>query len=169
MKTSIKASMADHNEPNEVKKQIGIMKEKLIEAVPNSIQEFPWKKAQPILLDRLLLFMQEALKWSLVLYFILSSLSDVVYTFSINRELIIPVGLFVGCLIADFLKEISQELFHTSGSEVYFELGFNMFLVPLKLGFSSFSPSKKFTYFWSQCFSVSSFSPSRLLIELRSK
>lgn len=122
MKTSIKASMADHNDPNEVKKQIGIMKEKLIEAVPNSVQEFPWRKAEPILLDRLLLFMQEALKWSLLSYFILSSLSDVVYTFSINRELIIPVGLFVGCLIADFLKEISQELLHTFSSEVYFEL-----------------------------------------------
>jgi myb proto-oncogene protein len=103
--------------------QIGIVKEKLkeampklIEAMPSPVQEFPWRNAQHTLLDRLLLLVQEALKWSLVVYFIFSTLSDVVYTFSINRELIIPVGLFVGCLIADFSKEISLELFR--GSEV---------------------------------------------------
>lgn len=112
--TSIKASVADHNEPNEVKIQIGIMKEKLKEALPSPVQEFPWRNAQHTLLDRLHLLVQEALKWSLVVYFISSSLSDVIYTFSINRELIIPVGLFVGVLVADFLKEISLELFHQS-------------------------------------------------------
>lgn len=106
--------MADQNEPSEVKMQIGIMREKLKETLPVSVQEFPWKKAEHILLDRLLNLAQETVKWSLVLFFIFSSVSDVVYTFSINRELVIPVGLFVGCLAADFLKEISQELFHKS-------------------------------------------------------
>ncbi|XP_058725070.1 uncharacterized protein LOC131596438 [Vicia villosa] len=110
--TSIKASVADNNEPNEVKMQIGVMKKKLKEVMPRPVQEFPWRKAQHTLLDRLPFLVQEALKWSLVAYFIISSLSDVVYTFSINRELIIPVGLFVGCLMADFLKEIFLELFH---------------------------------------------------------
>lgn len=117
---SIKVSMADHNEPDEVKMQIGIMREKLREAIPISVQEFPWSKAQHILLERLLFLAQDAVKWSLILFFIISSLSDIVYTFSINRELLIPVGLFVGCHMADFLKEISQELFHRS--KVYFEL-----------------------------------------------
>ncbi|KAG4379351.1 hypothetical protein AAZX31_17G218800 [Glycine max] len=112
--TSIKVSMADQNEPSEVNMQIGIMREKLKETLPVSVQEFPWKKAEHILLDRLLNLAQETVKWSLVLFFIFSSVSDVVYTFSINRELVIPVGLFVGCLAADFLKEISQELFHKS-------------------------------------------------------
>ncbi|XP_058725085.1 uncharacterized protein LOC131596452 isoform X2 [Vicia villosa] len=110
--TSIKASVADNNETNEVKMQIGIMKKKLKEVMPSPVQEFPWRKAQHTLLGRLPFLVQEALKWSLVAYFIVSSLSDVVYTFSINRELIIPVGLFVGCLMADFLKEIFLELFH---------------------------------------------------------
>ncbi|RHN77185.1 hypothetical protein MtrunA17_Chr1g0152021 [Medicago truncatula] len=64
--TSIKASVADHNEPNEVKIQIGIMKEKLKEALPSPVQEFPWRKAQHTLLDRLHLLAQEALKWSSV-------------------------------------------------------------------------------------------------------
>ncbi|KAK7310744.1 hypothetical protein RJT34_08447 [Clitoria ternatea] len=111
---SVKVSMEDHNEPNEVKMQIGIMREKLKEAVPISVQEFPWKKAEHILLDRLLSLAQEAMKWALVLFFIFGSVSDVVYTFSVNRELVIPVGLFVGCLMADFLKETSKELFHRS-------------------------------------------------------
>ncbi|RDX65628.1 hypothetical protein CR513_55698, partial [Mucuna pruriens] len=111
---SLKVSMADDNEPNEVKMQIGIMREKLKEAMPVSVQEFPWKKAERILLDKLLNLVQEAVKWSLILFFIVSSLTDVVYTFSINRELVIPVGLFVGCLVADFLKEISKEFFHKS-------------------------------------------------------
>ncbi|CAK8569799.1 unnamed protein product [Lathyrus sativus] len=110
--TSVKALVADNNEPNEVKMQIGIVKEKLKEVLPSPVQEFPWRKAQHTLLDRLPLLVQEALKWSLIAYFIISSLSDVAYTFYINRELIIPVGLFVGCLMADFLKEISLELFH---------------------------------------------------------
>lgn len=126
--TSIKASVADHNEPNEVKIQIGIMKEKLKEALPSPVQEFPWRKAQHTLLDRLHLLAQEALKWSSVVYFISSSLSDVIYTFSINRELIIPVGLFVGVLVADFLKEISLELFHQS--EVYVALLFHCSTIP---------------------------------------
>ncbi|XP_057427094.1 uncharacterized protein LOC130720464 isoform X2 [Lotus japonicus] len=111
---SIKASVADHNEPSEVNMQIGIMKEKLREAVPVSVQEFPWRKAEHVLLERLLSLTQEAVKWSLVLFFVFSSLSDAVYTFSVNCELIIPVGLFVGCLMADFLKEITQELFQRS-------------------------------------------------------
>ncbi|KAK7291027.1 hypothetical protein RIF29_05873 [Crotalaria pallida] len=112
---SIKVSMADdHNEPNEVKMQLGIMREKLREAIPTSVQEFPWRKAEHILMERLLSLVQEAVKWSLILFFIFSSLSDIVYTFSLNRELLIPIGLFVGCLTADFLKEISQELFHQS-------------------------------------------------------
>ncbi|KAI5393410.1 hypothetical protein KIW84_060512 [Lathyrus oleraceus] len=110
--TSVKALVADNNEPNEVKMQIGIVKKKLKEVMPSPVQEFPWRKAQHTLLDRLPLLVQEALKWLLIAYFIISSLSDVVYTFSINRELIIPVGLFVGCLIAGFLKEVSLELFH---------------------------------------------------------
>ena len=122
---SIKVSMADHNEPSEVNMQIGIMREKLRAAIPTSVQEFPWRKAEHVVLDRLLFLVQEAVNWSLILFFAFSSLSDVVYTFSINRELIMPVGLFVGCLVADFFKEISQELFHRS--EVYFEFHFLFF------------------------------------------
>ncbi|KAI9118262.1 hypothetical protein K1719_010594 [Acacia pycnantha] len=77
----MKISMADHNEPDEVRVQIGNMKEKLREMLPIPVQEFPW---------------------------------NIVYTLSINRELVIPIGLLIGCLTADFLKETLRELFHIS-------------------------------------------------------
>jgi myb proto-oncogene protein len=144
--TLIKASAANHDEPDEVKMQIGIVKEKLkeampklIEAMPSPVQEFPWRNAQHTLLDRLLLLVQEALKWSIVVYFIFSTLSDVVYTFSINRELIIPVGLFVGCLIADFSKEISLELFRGSEENDWRRLGLCGLFVLVKLTSTWFS------------------------------
>ncbi|XP_028796097.1 uncharacterized protein LOC114752669 [Neltuma alba] len=110
----MKISMADHNEPDEVKLQIGNMKEKLREMLPISVQEFPWGKAEHKLVDRLISLAREALKWFLVLFFVFSSMSDIAYTLYINRELVIPIGLLVGCLTADFLKETSQELFHIS-------------------------------------------------------
>ncbi|KAI4316571.1 hypothetical protein L6164_024542 [Bauhinia variegata] len=111
---SVKVSMADQNEPKEVEMQIRAIGEKLRGAIPISVKKFPWKKAKDMILHRLLFLTREALKWSLISFFIFGSLSDVVYTFSINRELIIPVGLFVGCISADFLKEILQEVFHCS-------------------------------------------------------
>ncbi|KAK4274603.1 hypothetical protein QN277_017799 [Acacia crassicarpa] len=110
----MKISMADHNEPDEIRVQIGNMKEKLREILPISVREFPWSKAEHKLVDRLISLAREALKWALVLYFVLGSISDIVYTLSINRELVIPIGLLIGCLTADFLKETLQELFHIS-------------------------------------------------------
>ncbi|KAL2317877.1 hypothetical protein Fmac_031753 [Flemingia macrophylla] len=132
---SLKVTMADHNEPHGVKMQIGIMREKLKEAMPVLVQEFNWEKAELILLDRLFNLVQEAVKWSLILFFTFSSVSDIVYTFSINRELIIPVALFVGCLVTDFLKEISQELFHRTEEKdlKWHFLGMYCFFVFVKL------------------------------------
>jgi len=130
--------MAEHNEPNEVKMKIGIMREKLKGTIPVFVQEFPWKKAEHIFLDKLLNLSQEAVKWSLVLFFIYSFVSDVVYTLSINRELIIPVGLFAGCLVADFLKEISQELFHRC-EVLYFEFVVYFIISSVLSCFSTFS------------------------------
>lgn len=110
----MKVSTADHNEPNDDKMHIRIMREKFIKALPISVQEFPWSTAEHKLVDRLISLAREAVKWSLVLYFVFSSISDIVYTISVNRELLIPIGLSVGCFTADFLKETSQELIRSS-------------------------------------------------------
>lgn len=121
----MKVSMAEFGEPNKVKMQINIVREKLWEATPDLVKEIPWKKAEKILLERLLFLGQKALKWTLVIFFVFGSLSDVLFSISRNQELIIPCGLFVGCLMTDFLKEISNELF--GNSEVCFVVHSHLF------------------------------------------
>lgn len=117
---SMKVSMKEFSDPNKFKTQINIARKKLWEVIPDSVKEIPWKKAEDILLEQLIFLGQKGLKWTFITLFIFSSLSDVIFSLSRNQELIIPFGLFVGCLMTDFIKETSQELFHHS--EVYFTL-----------------------------------------------
>lgn len=114
----MKAMMAEFGEPKKVNMQISILREKLWEAIPDPVKEIPWKKAEKILMERLLFVGQKALKWTLTILFVFSFLSDFIFSISRNQELMIPLGLFVGCMMTDFLKEISHELF--CNSEVYF-------------------------------------------------
>lgn len=106
--------MALSDDANKMKKKINTIKERLFETVPLSTKDFQWKKAEEILLQRVLFIGQKALKWFLFALFIFNSLSDVIFSFTINKELMIPVGLFVGCMIGDFFNETSQELFSNS-------------------------------------------------------
>ena len=101
-------------EPNKIKEQLNIVKERLRENTPDSVKDFPWKKAENLLLQSLLFAGKKALKLSLVAFFVLSCLSDFIYSISRNQELMIPFGLIVGCLMTDFLKETSQEAFRSS-------------------------------------------------------
>lgn len=78
------------------------------------LEEFPWKKARSIIAERLLVLGTGALKWSFVLLFIVSFLSDIIIAISMNRELMIPLGLFTGVILADFLKESFHEFFQTN-------------------------------------------------------
>ncbi|CBI19349.3 hypothetical protein VitviT2T_027400 [Vitis vinifera] len=107
-------TMAQFSEQNKVKMQMSILRKRLWEAAPDSLKDFPWKKAEDTVLQQLLLLGQKALKWSFITLFILSSVSDVIFCISRNKELMIPFGLFVGCMMADFLKETSRELFPNS-------------------------------------------------------
>ncbi|CAK7347368.1 unnamed protein product [Dovyalis caffra] len=107
----MKVTKAHFGEPSKVKLQLNIVKERLWSAIPYSAKEFPWRKAEDVLFKRLLLVGQKAFKWSLITLFLFSSLSDVMFSISRNRELMIPFGLLVGCLMTDFLKEISMEVF----------------------------------------------------------
>ncbi|CAK9157938.1 unnamed protein product [Ilex paraguariensis] len=106
--------MAQFQEPLKVKMYMNYAREKLWEVIPESTKRFPWKKAEATALQQLLLLGQQALKWSLIVLFIFSSSSDIIYAVSRNKELLIPFGLFVGCLMTEFLKEASQELFRNS-------------------------------------------------------
>lgn len=111
---SMKVSMGHFGEPNKGKMQINMVREKLLEAIPDSVKDIPWKKAEDLLLERLLFLGQKAFKWTLITLFVFGSFSDVIFSFSRNQELLIPIGLFVGCLMTDFLKETLQEMFHNT-------------------------------------------------------
>ncbi|MCL7043383.1 hypothetical protein MKW94_025896 [Papaver nudicaule] len=98
-------------DPSKLKMQVGDFGKKLWQTFPEPVKEFPWKKAEDIVLQRLLFLGKEALKWSLITLFAFSSVSDISLSISKNKELVIPLGLFIGCVAADIFKETSKELF----------------------------------------------------------
>lgn len=114
----MKVKMARFMDSNSIPTEIENLKEKMQEVVPEPVKIFPWKEAEKILVERLLFMGKETLKWSLLLFFALSSFSDFVASIVRNQELLIPIGLFIGVLLTDLLKEISQEVFRNS--EVHF-------------------------------------------------
>ncbi|GFY85986.1 hypothetical protein Acr_04g0007240 [Actinidia rufa] len=107
-------TIAQFRELPKVMTHINNIREKLRDIIPRSVKDFPLKKPEDILLRQLLLVGKEALKWSLLALFVFSSVSDVIYCISKNKELMIPFGLFVGYGVTNFLMETSQELFPTT-------------------------------------------------------
>ncbi|KAJ6735640.1 DEFECTIVE 1273 PROTEIN putative-RELATED [Salix viminalis] len=61
---SIKVTKAHFGEPSKVKLQLNIVKERWLRAIPDSVKEFPWRKAEDLLLKQLLLVGQKAFKSS---------------------------------------------------------------------------------------------------------
>ncbi|XP_031407164.1 uncharacterized protein LOC116215549 isoform X2 [Punica granatum] len=132
---SMRASMAQFGEPEKLKVHLNVARERLWETVPNSVKDFPWKEAEDKILHRLVLLGHKVLKWSIVSLFVFSSLSDFVYAVAKNNELMIPLGLFIGCLMADFLKEIFLEFFSNSEiASVCFALRTRVFLLHVSNG-----------------------------------
>ncbi|GLT93640.1 hypothetical protein SLE2022_114230 [Rubroshorea leprosula] len=110
----MKITTGQFGDMNNMKKKLRIVKERLWESIPDPVKEFPWKKAEDMLLVQLLALGWKAFKWSVMPVFVYSSLSDVVFSISRNQELLIPLGLLLGCLMTDFLKETSREMFQSS-------------------------------------------------------
>ncbi|XP_050365793.1 uncharacterized protein LOC126784376 [Argentina anserina] len=120
-------SMSQIGEPNKGQNsvlQIKVVKEKLLEAIPATVKELPWKKAADIALKQLLCLGEKALKWCLIAFFVFSFISDVVLSISRNRELMIPFGLFVGCFVTDIMKETLKQVLPISEEE-----GFEKYLI----------------------------------------
>lgn len=109
-------------EPHKIKLHLNYVREKVWDVMPDQVKEFPWKNAEAIALSHLMVTGQEALKWSLPTLFVLSFVSDVLYSISQNKELVFPFGLFVGCMITNFLKVTLLEFF--PHSEVYSAFAF---------------------------------------------
>ncbi|WCJ35610.1 hypothetical protein M5689_016855 [Euphorbia peplus] len=114
----------DSGNQNKIKVQLDISGERFWEAAPKPVKDFPWRKSGDVLLKRSLIIGTTALKWSLITLFICSSISDIIFSISRNRELLIPVGLLIGCLMTDFLEETLQEIFSNSKGK-----GLNMPLI----------------------------------------
>ncbi|KAL5707208.1 hypothetical protein ACHQM5_025286 [Ranunculus cassubicifolius] len=128
-------SMAQFNEPRKLISQVNNFKDKLWEVFPEPVKEFPLKKAEDMVLQRLQILGKTSLKWSLVILFIVSFLSDFTLSISRNKELIVPFGLFFGCTMGDFLKEVSHDLLSFSkGEELRWRLwGIGLFFVFIKV------------------------------------
>ncbi|KAK8623447.1 hypothetical protein V6N13_118332 [Hibiscus sabdariffa] len=112
-KCRMKITMAQFGDPNKIKEQLAIIKNKLWENSPESVKSFPWQKAENLLLEKLIIAGQKVLKLSFLAFVVLSCLSDFMFSISRNLELMIPFGLIVGLLMSDFLKETSQEAFRS--------------------------------------------------------
>lgn len=104
-------AMTQSSEPRKITTHLNNLRDRLWKEFSEPVKEMPWKKAEEKILQRLSLYGKSVLKWSLIVLFISSCLSDVTLALSRNKELIIPFGLFVGCILADFLKELSQQFF----------------------------------------------------------
>ncbi|CAA3005550.1 Hypothetical predicted protein [Olea europaea subsp. europaea] len=112
--------MQQFHVPPKYKMYFTCTKDKLLGFIPDSFKQFPWKEAKGVAQQELLVWGKEALKWSLTAILIFSFASDIIYSISRNKELLIPFGLFVGCLMTNYLNEVSQELSHND--KVYKEV-----------------------------------------------
>uniref|UniRef100_A0A1D1YND0 Phosphoribosyl-AMP cyclohydrolase n=1 Tax=Anthurium amnicola TaxID=1678845 RepID=A0A1D1YND0_9ARAE len=119
VKCSLKAPTAEHfGEPNKFATYWHMLSETLWRSLPEPVIEFPWKKAEVLILQRLLHLGKKAMKWFLVFFLLVNFPSDVFFSFSRNRELMIPLGLFIGIVVADFFNETSKELLHCSTKDL---------------------------------------------------
>ncbi|KAK4745652.1 hypothetical protein SAY87_011964 [Trapa incisa] len=113
---SLKATMVQFGEPEKLKVQLDVVKERLLESVPDSVKHFPWKEAEDKLRHRFILLGGKVLKWLIVTLFALSSISDFVFAVAMNKELMVPLGLLIGFSAANLFREILLEF--SGNSEV---------------------------------------------------
>lgn len=133
---STKIRAAEHfGQPENATSYLDNLVESLRQTSPKSLKEFPWKEAKDVVQERLLVIGQKALKWSIIVLFVVSSVSDVLQAISSNRELMIPLGLFIGVALADFLKESVHEYFQRSIKDESFKhlVGIGLFFVLVKI------------------------------------
>lgn len=107
-----KLSTAKSYVPQRLISSLENFKDKLCLVTPLPLKDFHLQDAEAVFLQQLLLAGKKALKQFLLLLYICSFVSDVVYSISRNKELIVPLGLFMGYVATNFLAETSKELFH---------------------------------------------------------
>ncbi|XP_020570892.1 uncharacterized protein LOC110018022 [Phalaenopsis equestris] len=114
---------------------------RILDASPQPLKEFPWEKAKLMVRERLLVLGKNMLAWSLVTLLICNILYDALMAVFISRELLVPLGLFTGVLLADFLNETCQELFQSKakgGNDMQLLWGIGLFFLALRFIFLRF-------------------------------
>ncbi|XP_010530405.1 PREDICTED: uncharacterized protein LOC104806984 [Tarenaya hassleriana] len=119
--------------PRKYVELIGIS-ETVQEDVLKSLRDFPWRKAETLLMQRLMSLGRTLLKWSFVAWFVISSVSDVLTSIAISQELMVPLGLLIGCLVCELLKETASVMLPDSEEKgLYFQFfGISCFFVIIK-------------------------------------
>ncbi|OAY63647.1 hypothetical protein ACMD2_16018 [Ananas comosus] len=111
-KSFVKLQAAEHfGDPKYITNYVDNLSKRLVSTLPEPIKVFPWKEAKNKVLEQLLVVGEKALKWSLIVLFVVSAALDLYLAISRDRELLIPLGLFVGIALADFLTESLHALF----------------------------------------------------------
>ena len=108
----VRAQAADHSrERNNLSPHLHNLSDALWKTLPEPVKEFPWKEAETVIAHRLFMLGSRVLKSFLLVGFVLSFASDLIFSFLRGRELIVPLGLTIGVVMADFLSETAKEFF----------------------------------------------------------
>ncbi|KAI4366507.1 hypothetical protein MLD38_022378 [Melastoma candidum] len=108
-KCRIRGAMVEPDDPNKLRFAPGVLKETVLNVVPEPVRQLPWEKAERVLINKAIFIGQKALKWVLIALLVTCSLSDFLFAITRSRELLAPIGLYAGCLLTDFLKEVAVD------------------------------------------------------------
>ncbi|KAG0494753.1 hypothetical protein HPP92_005747 [Vanilla planifolia] len=111
-----------------------------LEMSPDSLKDISWKKAKMTVKESLISLGYDVVKWFLVTVLVVSFISDVFLAVSANREMLVPLGLFIGVMMADFLKESSHQFFENTeqrGNDIQ-KWGLGLLFVSIRFVFISF-------------------------------
>lgn len=120
----IRATAVEHfGEPTKFTDHRNNLAQHVWNATVKRVKYFPWNEAKNLALIRFLHLAKNAAKWSFIAIFIFGPASDVYLSIARNKELMIPIGLFIGVILADIIKESSVEFFQQNlkvNSVLYF-------------------------------------------------
>ncbi|KAJ0967719.1 hypothetical protein J5N97_024636 [Dioscorea zingiberensis] len=111
----VQASAAEHfGKPTKFTDYLNNLADKAQHATSKTIKEFPWNEAKDLVLVRVLLLAKNVATWFFIACFIFGSISDLYLSVARKKELMIPIGLFIGVILAEILRESSVEFFQKS-------------------------------------------------------
>lgn len=107
----------------------------LLQVVPAPLQTFPWAKACTRLAERVEDLLWNIGKWVGLPLLVVMTFTEIVFTILSGKELLMPVGLLVGTVLAGILKETAVLLGNglQDGSIPWHLLGIGVFFTVFKI------------------------------------